>query len=276
MTREIIFCKTRYGYDSYQDFWSIVNLSKYKTCYVDEINISTKDTVYIVSPINGEIRPHLDNQKHQPRNAHLILWQLERPASEGGSVGGYAKAQRDLIYERYFDEVWVSDQQLANETLTRFVPLGSHKKLGNLGTLNDKRFNAVHMSYINPRRENVYRHIKKLAPNAWGDRRDQVLKQSRFAINIHQDQYPFCEPLRIALFAAYALPIISERVTLTEPYHDKIIWQDYDEVQPTLEDLLHNYEKWYEWGKELHEYLCIENTFKKWVDKAIFEDGVWA
>ncbi|MFC1811644.1 hypothetical protein ACFL03_03035 [Thermodesulfobacteriota bacterium] len=275
MPKEIIFVKTRYVYDSYSDFWQLVKLSGYKTCYVDEVFINKEDTVFITAPINGEWRPHIDNQRNLPHNAHLVLWQLERPANSGGSIGQYGKDNRDLIYNRYFDEVWISDQQLANESMLRFVPLGSHPNLGHPGPLGNKHFNAVHMSYIVPRRATIYKKIKKLAPNCWGDRRDQVLKQSKCGINVHQDNYPFCEPLRLALFAAYGLPVISERVTITEPYGGKIIWQDYEDVIPTMKNALSDYAKLYEFGLELRNYLCEKNNFKKWVDKAIFEEGVW-
>ncbi len=275
MSKEIVFCKTRYVYDSYTDFWNLVKLSGYETCYVDEVDVSKEDTVYITCPINGEQRPHFDNHRDKPHNAHLVLWQLERPANSGGSIGGYGKDNRQLLYNRYFDEIWVSDQALANETGLRFVPLGSHPGLGSPSGLAHKHYDAVHMSYIVPRREALYIQVKKLAPNGWGDRRDQVLKQSKVAINVHQDTYPFCEPLRFALFAAYGLPVISEYVNNTYPYEDKIIWRDYEDVLPTLYEGLKNLQQLYDYGMAFRRFLCEENNFKKWVDKAIFEDGIW-
>lgn len=275
MSKEVLFARTRYVYDSYQDFWNLVKLSGYNTCYVDEIDPSKEDTIYITTPIQGELRPHIDNHRDEPRNAHIILWQLERPANSGGSVGGYGKDNRELLYERYFDEIWVSDRQLAAETSLRFVPLGSHPNLGSPGIPGRKHFDAVHMSYIVPRRETLYIQVKKLAPNGWGDRRDQVLKQSKTAVNVHQDTFPFCEPLRFALFAAYGLPVISERVKDTYPYQDKIVWRDYDDIIPTLYNGMKDLQHLYDYGLAFRQFLCIENNFRKWVDKAIFEDGIW-
>jgi hypothetical protein len=132
MATPIIFCCTRYVYDSYQDFWALVSLSGFNQIYVDELDVS-KPGVFIVAPCNGELRPHIDNQASKPRNAHLILWNIERPSGSAGSVGQYADANHELIEKRYVDEVWVSDRRLAEETWLRFVVLGSHPGLGEPG-----------------------------------------------------------------------------------------------------------------------------------------------
>ena len=58
---EIRFVRTRHFYESYQDFFRLVELSDFETIYVDELDIS-KEGVYIVCPMNGEWRPHIDNQ----------------------------------------------------------------------------------------------------------------------------------------------------------------------------------------------------------------------
>ena len=75
---EIFFVKTRHVYDSYRDFFALVSLSDFPVIFVDELDIS-KDGFYILTPMNGEWRPHINNQANKPRYAHLVLWNLERP-----------------------------------------------------------------------------------------------------------------------------------------------------------------------------------------------------
>ena len=57
------------------------------------------------------------------------------------------------------------------------------------------------MSYEVPRRQTIYKYFMNVGKNGWGEERHRVLQQSKFAVNVHQDQFPFCEPLRLALFA---------------------------------------------------------------------------
>ena len=116
----ISFVKTRHFYQSYTDFWRLVELSEFPTIYVDELDVS-QDGIYIVAPMNGEWRPHIDNQADKPRNAHLIHWCLERPAGSAGSVGLYAASNRDLQARRHIDDVWHSDARLAHETGQEFI-----------------------------------------------------------------------------------------------------------------------------------------------------------
>ncbi len=152
---EITFVKTRHVYDSYTDFWRLVELSGFPTIYADELDIS-KDGVYITAPMNRDWRLHIRNEQREgkPINAHLVSWNIERPSGSAGSVLEYAKQNRYLQYGlwengkllsddnppeqsqgRFVDEVWVSDRRLADETehATRFVILGSDEGLGEPG-----------------------------------------------------------------------------------------------------------------------------------------------
>lgn len=252
-----------------QIFWRLVELSGFPTIYVDEVDVSNHG-IFIVAPMNGEWRPHIENQRTKPRNAHLILWNLERPSGSAGSVGQYAQSNRDLIYNRYCDEVWVSDRRLAEETALRYVTLGSHSGLGQPGA--DKIYDLVHMSYEDPRRQTIYKHFHNIGPNAWPPERDRILQQSRFALNIHQDNHPFQEPLRFALFAAYGLPILSETVYDGYPWnHDHtIIFNGYDGMVGKLNQMLNDpYSKWLEMGLRAREMMTTEFEFGKMVRGAI-------
>lgn len=275
---EIIFAQTRYVYDSYLDLRRLFELAGFPSCYVDEIDIA-RPCVYITSPVNGELRPHIDNWTgRRPRNAHIIVWNIERPSGSAGSVGKYAEANRDLLYKRHADEVWVSDRRLADDTVLRFVPLGSHSGLGEPEI--KKEFDFCHMSYINPRRTGILKHFghRKIGPNCWPPLRDDVLKKSRFALNVHQDNLPYQEPLRWALFAAYGLPIVSEIVFDAFPWGDDLItFAGYDTLPMTLDRCLNeDYESFRKRGLAARERLCIEYEFGKIVRQAVQESvGDW-
>ncbi len=321
---EIIFVRTRHVYDSYWDFWKLVELSGFKTCYVDEVRME-KDYIYIVSPMNGEWRPHINNEhkrlieEGKSIGAHLILWNLERPSGSAGTVGRYAlsnyylyqgywdetgtkenlndQGENKISYGRFIDEVWVSDRQLAIETshVTRFVVLGSDKGLGEPG--DEKKYRFCHMSYANGRRQSVLKHFSNNDtakdnadpanrwPSFWPweeaedknkylSRRDEVLKQSRFALNIHQDQHPFQEPLRFALFAAYGVPILSEGIFDAYPWvaGENIIFEVYAGLFDRLRNMSRDdYDKWRGMGLRAREKMCGEFQFGKMVRKAVEE-----
>jgi hypothetical protein len=271
METDITFVKTRYHYDSYTDLFRLVELAGFPTIYVDELDVS-QPGAYIVSPMQGEWRPHIDNQADKARNAHLILWCLERP-SGSGSVGNYAASNRELIYNRYVDEVWVSDRRLADETMLRFVILGSHPDLGEPGE--DKKYAFCHMSYEVNRRTNIYKHFASsdIGPNCWPPERDEVLKASKFALNIHQDHHPFQEPLRFALFAAYGLPILTETIYDSYPWSDEfMVYNDYDGIVGRLHQMLaDDYGRWKEMGLRARERMCNEFEFGKVVRRAVEE-----
>jgi hypothetical protein len=272
---QIVFARTRYKYDSYVDFWKLVELSEFDTCYVDEIDIK-KPRVYITTPMNGELPPHIANQVGGARNAHIIHWCLERPSGAGG-IFHYGKSNRSRIYDRTLDEVWVSDRAMATEVMLRFVVLGSDYGLGEPG--DTKHYDFCHMSYETDRRKRIYNHfdLKVTGPNRWpwntDPSRDYVLKHSRFALNIHQDQYPFQEPLRWALFAAYGLPMLTEEIKDAYPWHENVcIFHPYDGIQNRLREMLGNdYQRWRDMGLKARDMMCNEFNFRKVVIQAVKE-----
>jgi len=268
----ITFVKTRHVYESYLDFWRLVKLSGFSTIYVDEVDVS-KYGVFIVCPCNGEWRPHIDNQADRVRNAHLVLWNLERPSGSAGSVGNYAKDNRELINKRQIDEIWVSDRRLADETNLRFVVLGSHPKLGYPG--DEKKYQFCHMSYETGRRTGIYKHFDKaqIGPNCWPPQRHQVLQQSKFAVNIHQDNHPFQEPLRFALFAAYGLPIISETIYDVYPWGDSTMkFSSWDGMSGKIKQMLGNdYARWKQFGLGGRKLMTETYNFRKVVEQALEE-----
>lgn len=276
---DITFVKTRHTYDSYKDFFRLVELSSFPIIYTDQVDVS-KPGLYIVAPMNGEWRPHIDNQSDKVRNAHLILWNIERPSGSTGSVGNYAQSNRELIYNRHVDEVWISDRRLAEETHLRFVVLGSHPEMGVIDDA-PKEYSFCHLSYQVPRRQSIYDAFDpaEIGPNGWGAQRHEMLKRCKFALNVHQDNHPFQEPLRFALFAAYGLPIISETILNSYPWSDELmIYSTYDYLAQTVRQVLAEpYEKYQEMGLKARNRMCNEFGFRKMVEQAVSESvgSVW-
>lgn len=287
---EIIFVRSTHKYDSYTDFWRLVELSGFPTIYENELDI-TKDGVYIVAPMNGNFLEHmvgdiehwretgeakggqvaLQPVSGMPRLAHIILWNLERP-SGSGSTGQYAKEGFKWMSSRVADEVWVSDPALADETMLRYVVLGSDYGLGE--TSSQKKYDLVHMSVAIPRRVQIYKNFgdNQIGPNCWPPERDEVLRSSKFALNVHQDNYPFCEPLRFALFAAYGLPIVSETLRSGYPYGGDILQLPYHDLVSGLKSCLNDdYGRWSEMGLKLRKKLCEDLQFGRVVRQAIDE-----
>lgn len=292
---DIIFCRPAHNYESYADFWRLVELSGFPIISVSDLDIS-QDGIYITAPMNRDWRNHINAQHKQrkPVNAHLILWNIERPSGSAGSVMEYARQQRYLFYGlwengqranelgeesfgRFIDEVWVSDQRLANETHLRFVVLGSDEGLGEPG--DGKRYDLIHLSYQTGRRVGIYSKFRadQIGPNSWPPERDEILKASRFALSVHQDIHPFQEPLRFALFAAYGLPIISESIYDMTPWFENgtdgtIITATYDNLVSRLNTALsEDYGKYKEMGLRARDRMTREFRFKDMVERAVSE-----
>jgi hypothetical protein len=287
---KIIFAKPVHKYDSYTDFWRLVELSGFPVIRVDEIDI-TQDQIIVTAPMNGDYKEHFvgnlaqyeetgeitggqllyQKQSGLPRLSHMIVWNLERPAGSG-SLPEYAKESMQWITKhRYADEVWVSDPALADETMLRYVTLGSDYGLGEISE--GKQYDFTHMSVTIPRRVQIYKHFgsEQIGPNCWPPKRDEVLRASKFALNVHQDNWGFCEPLRFALFAAYGLPIISETLTNGFPYSDLHQFPYHDLVSGLKSALNDDYGRWAEMGMKLRKKLCEDLQFGRVVRQSIKE-----
>lgn len=271
-TTPITFVRTRHNYESYRDFWRLVELSGFPVIYTDELDVS-KPGVYITSPMNGEWRPHIDNQAGKVRRAHLILWNLERPSGSAGTVGQYAQSCWELISKRHCDEIWVSDRRLASETELRFVVLGSDEGLGEPGQ--EKKYAFCHMSYEVGRRLSIFNHFApdSIGPNCWPPERDEVLRGSKFALNVHQDRHPFQEPLRFALFAAYGLPILTEDIYDSYPWSEEfMVYSQYNNLVARMKEMISSeYERWREMGLRARERMTQHFRFKNVVEEAVRE-----
>jgi len=100
---------------------------------------------------------------------------------------------------------------------------------------------VTHQSYLNPRRQTVFKHFEphRAGPNCWPPERDEVLAHSKIGIASHQDTFPFMEPLRMSLFAAWGLPILTETLVDAWPYGDDVVeFAPYDMLYAKAEQLL--------------------------------------
>lgn len=262
-----IFAKTRHHYDSYEDFWRLVELSGYQTCFVDEIRIDSDET-FIITPMNGELPPHIRNQADLPRLARLILWCLERFDATG------AKPMSEAVTEALetVDVVWVSDRWVStHDARLKYVPFGSHPGLS-MGVSGLRQYDFTHQSYAWGRREVMYGILKKMGfkegPSAWGMQKHEVMAASGLVLNLQQYRDPVTAPIRFALAAAHKLPIVSE--TLLDPYPltGLVHTANYDSIPSAVRANLKDPNR-AEVAEEIYRVLCEEMTFRCCVEAAL-------
>lgn len=277
---EIVFARTSYLYQSYVDFWRLVELSGFETCYVKDIDLD-RDAIYVTTPINGEVRPHVRHRRSiltKPQQAKIVWWILERPDSgdyEIGKIKGnecVTKATDEIL--EYVDHVWVSDRYYTQlDPRTIHVPMGSDSRLAG-GAPGDKSYDVCTLSYNNHRRDQIYgtlgRQVRMAPASAWGDERDRILRSSRAMVYVHQTPMPIGAPLRMALAAAYKLPVISERLADAYPHENgaDVLLAEYERILPATMNALAGADLW-KIGENLHQKLCVELPFRKCVEAGI-------
>ena len=250
---DIMFAQTRWNYHSYTDYWELVRLSGFPIVWLDEMDLYRHEVLYIVSPMNGEFEPFME--QHKDRFSKVMLWNLERPSGSGG-LQQYIDDNRKYIDKGYLDGIIVSDRALANDTGFTFVPLGSHIGLGRPGSARDRLlgYSLIHLSCYSNHRAWMFRtpsdpYIEleglPVARNSWGIARHRALMQTQYMLNVHQDDYLYMEPLRFSLAAAYGLPILSEQCFDVYPYQEGWV-----SMSPNVRDLLRT-----EWIGDSKEFM---------------------
>ena len=253
------FCRTRYHYDTYTDFWRLVDLCGYHTIFVDEIPLHAKGETYIITPVNGEWKQGVTT------DGRVIWWNLEWGLGDGPPSG--------------VDEVWTSDRYHAQQIGARFVPLGSHPalvKVNPAARWHTAQYDVALLAYMGPwRRQGIRPGLEernlRVAPNAWGTDRDIILERSRCMLNVHQwDEWPCVPVQRFALAAAAALPLVSEDMADPFPYvpGEDFLSAPHADLFAAVETLLRN-GMGRDYSARLHAKACNEYRFDKNVEKAL-------
>lgn len=268
LAMKVIFARTRYHYDSYRDFWRLIELAGFEQCFVDGIDVE-HDVVYITTPINGEIRPHMTHRRSiasGPQRCKVIWWNLERPGTD-------IVCETDEILQ-YVDRIWTSDRHYAAlDPRFEHVVLGSDPKLRDCAEPLERRWDWTHQSYASFRRDPIYGQLRNRGliegTNGWGPHRDSVLRASHLMLNVHQDIHTIGEPLRFALAAAYSLPVVSESIADAWPLRAGSEYDEvaYDRLVDRVAEVRH--QDISALGQNLYKALCVERTFKSCVEEAI-------
>jgi hypothetical protein len=270
----LIFTKTEHWYDSYTDFWRLVELSGFPTTTVNLIDLHDPTKTYITSPLNGELKAHLDWS--QGRQCKIYLWNLERPGGSG-SLGQYKNDNQALIDQGFVDKIIVSDMSLARDTGFHYVPVGSHEKLGVPEyDKSTKVYDFIHLMCHSGRRSLFFDYLTprrvlngfSIAPTGWGEARDWNIRSSKFMLNIHQDDHRYIEPLRFALAAAYGIPVLSETLLNSFPYPSDMFLQ-FNYIQGSnatfraMHYALDNYDEMISNADIIRELMTTSFSFRK-------------
>lgn len=275
---KIVFAHPRQVFESYSDYRKLIEISGFETCFYDEMKLSP-DTVYIVAPVNGELRSvvsrlRLQAQKEQKAQPKIIWWNLERPDS--GVWPPEARNASNAVerIKEFVDNIWVSDRHYASmDSRLIYVPMGSDARLAEGEPSPIKIYDIAALTYNNHRRSKIYGNLTrwKLAPtSAWGETRARVLRSSKCMLYVHQTEMPIGAPLRFALAAAYKLPLLCE--TLEDPFP---LMEGRDFLSCSYGDIVDRMEDWLSigslafLGENLHQTLCIDTNFRKSVEEAV-------
>lgn len=258
-----IFARTRTPYDSYQDFWRLVELSGFPTCYADEIDASSAHT-YIYTPDNGETINGWPDA-----TARIIHYQLEWCTHPNDQ-----NPMRPGVSER-----WTMDQWHARRIGAQYVPIGSHPGLvyEPLNGPQPKDYDLALLAYMSFRRQTIAGQLEnkgmRLAPNAWGEQRHTVLTHSKAMLHIHQhDGVPGVAALRLAVGAAYKMPVITETCADYGIFnHRHLLSCDFDNLADFSLMWVHRNESRIleDYGMALYQLLCVEKTFRKCIEAAL-------
>lgn len=256
---KIIFAQTRHNYESYADWHELIRLSGFDEIYIDEIPIEgVKENIYICTPLNGEWENGIQT------DARVVCWDLEYRREPLKPIPGVS-------------EIWHMDKAQADLIGAKYVPVGGHAGL-HVTTAPQDLYDVAYYGYMIPRRQRIQAELRergiRLSPQAaWGAERDVMLNASRAYLHIHQwEDIPAVPGLRMVVAAAYSLPFITEdcadygvfeRFAIRETYQHLVDKVRFVTHRPDLTSL------WTDEGNRLHQFLCVDYTFRKSVEGAL-------
>ncbi len=256
-TADPVFVFPDKDYPSYTDVRRLVELSGFETWSPSKEPTIDAETFIWLSP-EQPIGFHT--------SARFIWWSLEY----GGDY------EPDLTNWR--GEVWASDPAWAKAHDAKMVVMGSHAGL-QLEALTriSNRIDTTMLGYMTPRREAIQRQLADLRwPDdsypGYGAERHQQLKEVLLMLHVHQrDDVAAIAPQRIALAAAYQLPLIAEYVADAGEYGQYVNFVKYENLNGEVRSQLAMLDTGMLQARaeRLYQWLCIENTFRVSVEKAL-------
>jgi len=256
---KVIFAKPSQDIPSYRDFFRLAELSGFE---VREGTIERKENeVYICI---FHYNPDFIGQKGK-----VITWFLERVSCCGDDH--FYEFIKRIKEDRKLDEIWVSDLSMWKliNNISRFVPIGSHEKISPLST--GRTYDIADMCFRYGRRNFISNLKCKIAPLCFYPERDQILSQSAFMLNVHQDEDHYFEPLRFCLAAAAGIPIITETCFNPFPYEGKdLIQSEYKNICPTIYRVIsEGYDLHKKNANEMRKMILSNYCFRDCVIRAI-------
>lgn len=262
---EPIFIFPEKDYPSYGDIRRLVSLSGFDAITTKQIDVFSRRPYIVVSP---EPIPTLNGIP-----ARVICWQLEY-------AGDYTEN-----YLGFKGELWASDKAWADANGAKYVLMGSHPDLvdpdedgfsvGPAPTATD----VTMLGYMTPRRQAIKKLLSDLRwpidypGHAGAIARRSVLMNTRLMLHVHQHEDAlYVAPQRIAIAAAYRLPVLSETIADPGPLLDYIAMANYLHIPTAVRAQLADAEGRAmagRAGEKLHNYLCVERTFRTCVEEAL-------
>lgn len=258
---DIVFARTRHTYESYADYFRLIELSGFPLIYIDEIpQEGVKDNVYILTPANGEWQHGIQT------DGKVIHYQLEWCTHPNDSP----------ISPPGTSETWSMDKWQSERIGARYVPIGSHPGLVHepLHGRCQPDYDVALLSYMTNRRKQAAYDLNmrglRIAPNGWGSERHHILRRTSAMLHIHQhDDVPGVAALRLALAAAYQLPVITEACADYGIFtHTHLLMSDYANLADFVQMWTRRNEARIleDYGRALHSLLCVEKTFRKVIE----------
>lgn len=260
-----IFVMPRKTYGSYHDFWKLADLSGFELIFQDEADLGDAQQTYIFAA--PERIPDCSKAR-----AHTIFWQVEY-------AGDYTSVENAATVS----EVWSSDPAHAARTGVKYVMLGSHRGLNpELRKAEEPDFDLTMLAYMVDRRRAVQERLDQYRwtpdyPGHGGIERHNTLTHTRLMLHVHQHDAPALAPLRLALAAAYHMPVIGEQVEDEGLYRRAVIWSAYGDLASRVKMFFDGkIDEDAQYSDALYRLLCVEHPFGKCVEEALADAGASA